>query len=92
MRQLLRLAVPLGVLLVLAVPTSASAQVTVTQKADGLNLLASSATTGRQNTDLAFWGTTLVQGDSRGIRVFDIANPQSPALGATSPATAGTAT
>ena len=29
---------------------------------------------------LAFWGNTLVQGDSRGIRVFDISNPAAPAL------------
>jgi hypothetical protein len=45
-----------------------------------LTLNASSTTTGRQNTDMAFWGNTLVQGDSRGIRIFDITNPTSPQL------------
>jgi len=81
MRRLFRLVLPLGLLAVLAVPTGASAQVTTTtNQGGGLNLLSSSPTTGRQNTDLAFWGTTLVQGDSRGIRVFDISNPANPVL------------
>jgi hypothetical protein len=81
MRRLLRLALPLGLLAALAVPTSASAQATVsTNNSGGLALLASSPTTSRQNTDMAFWGNTLVQGDSRGIRVFDISNPASPTL------------
>jgi hypothetical protein len=96
MRRLLRLALPLGLLAALAVPIGAYAQTTTvnvtttvapdmsvtvsTEQGGGLALLAQSPTTGRQNTDLAFWGNTLVQGDSRGLRIFDISNPASPAL------------
>ncbi len=35
---------------------------------------------GIRNTDMAFWGNTLVQGNNRGLRIFDISNPASPAL------------
>jgi hypothetical protein len=44
------------------------------------NGVALTATYSRRNSDLAFWGTTLVQGDDRGLRVFNIANPAAPAL------------
>ncbi len=96
MRRLLRLALPLGLLAALAIPIGAYAQSTTvnvtvtvptvttatisTNSGGGLALLAQSPTTGRQNTDLAFWGNTLVQGDSRGLRIFDISNPTSPSL------------
>ncbi len=82
MRRLLRLALPLGILATLAVTSAASAQVVPNIKTDGpITQVASSPTTGtRQNTDLAFWGNTLVQGDTRGIRVFDISTPASPQL------------
>ena len=80
---LFSLAFPLALLASLAVATSASAQAPapeITVKQENMNLLASSRTTGQQNTDLAFWGNTLVQGDSRGIRVFNVANPAAPVL------------
>jgi hypothetical protein len=96
MRRLLRLALPLGLLAALAIPIGAYAQSTTinvtttvapdmavtisTETGGGLALLAQSPTTGRQNTDLAFWGTTLVQGDTRGIRIFDITDPTNPNL------------
>jgi hypothetical protein len=81
MRRLLRLGLLLALLATgLAVPTGANAQVDVVVEQSGMNLLAGSATTNRRNTDLAFWGNTLVQGDTRGIRVFDISNPAAPAL------------
>lgn len=82
MRRLLRLVLPLGILVTLAVTGAASAQVVPNVKTDGpISQVASSPTTGtRQNTDLAFWGNTLVQGDSRGIRVFDISEPEDPQL------------
>jgi hypothetical protein len=75
MRRLLRLALPLGILVTLVTASAASAQV-LTTKTDGpISLVDSSPTAGdRQNTDLAFWGNTLVQGDTRGIRIFDISN------------------
>jgi len=44
------------------------------------NGVALTAKFSRRNTDLGFWGNTLVQGDDRGIRVFDISNPASPVL------------
>jgi len=81
MRRLLRLAFPLGIVaIMLAAPTGAGAQVTVTPDSSGANITLDfmSPTTGRQNTDMAFWGNTLVQGDTRGIRVFDITNPAAP--------------
>jgi len=82
MRRLLRLVLPLGILVTLAVTGAASAQVVPNIKTDGpITQVASEPTTGtRQNTDLAFWGNTLVQGDSRGIRVFDISEPNDPQL------------
>ena len=82
MRRLLRLALPLGILVTLAVTGAANAQVTHTTKTDGpINLEFSSPTgSDRQNTDIAFWGNTLVQGDTRGIRIFDISNPDEPQL------------
>ena len=83
MRRLLRLALPLGILVTLVVTATASAQVTIPPpKTDGPITLEFSSPTGadRQNTDLAFWGNTLVQGDTRGIRVFDISTPDSPQL------------
>ena len=82
MRRLLRLALPLGILVTLAVTGAANAQVTHTTKTDGPITLEFSSPTGsdRQNTDMAFWGNTLVQGDTRGIRIFDISNPDEPQL------------
>ena len=82
MRPLLRLALPLGILVTLAVTGAASAQVEPNIKSAGpITQVASEPTTGtRQNTDLAFWGNTLVQGDTRGIRVFDISHPEEPEL------------
>jgi hypothetical protein len=76
MRRLFRLALPLCIVaVVLAAPPGASAQ-SVTVDTGGpitLDPADQFPTTGsRQNTDLAFWGNTLVQGDTRGIRVFDI--------------------
>jgi hypothetical protein len=80
MRRLLRLAFPLGIVaIMLAAPSTSSAQVTVTPDSSGnIALNAQRPTTNRQNTDMAFWGNTLVQGDTRGIRVFDISNPTTP--------------
>lgn len=77
MRRLLRLALPLGILATLVVTSAAYAQVTLTTKTDGPISLELSSPTGsdRQNTDLAFWGNTVVQGDTRGIRIFDISDP-----------------
>lgn len=77
MRRLLRLALPLGILATLVVTSAAYAQVTLTTKTDGPISLELNSPTGsdRQNTDLAFWGNTVVQGDTRGIRIFDISNP-----------------
>jgi hypothetical protein len=82
MRRLLRLAFPLGIVaIMLAAPSTSGAQVTVTPDSTAnIALNAQRPTTNRQNTDMAFWANTLVQGDSRGIRVFDISDPTTPVL------------
>ena len=82
MRRLFRLAFPLGIVaIMLSAPSTSSAQVTVTPDSTAnIALNAQRPTTNRQNTDMAFWGNTLVQGDTRGIRVFDISDPTTPTL------------
>jgi hypothetical protein len=82
MRRLFRLAFPLGIVaIMLSAPSTSGAQVTVTPDSTAnIALNAQRPTTNRQNTDMAFWGNTLVQGDTRGIRVFDISDPTTPTL------------
>jgi hypothetical protein len=82
MRRLLRLAFPLGIVaIMLSAPSTSGAQVTVTPDSTAnIALNAQRPTTNRQNTDMAFWGNTLVQGDTRGIRLFDISDPTTPTL------------
>ena len=64
MRRLLRLAFPLGIVaIMLAAPSTSSAQVTVTPDSSGnIALNAQRPTTNRQNTDMAFWGDMLLLG------------------------------
>jgi hypothetical protein len=76
MRRLLRLALPLGLAAMLAVPLAAQAQTTVTQ---GMTRLAGFPTAAPERmSDLAFWGNRAYAGTFTGFRIYDISNPAAP--------------
>jgi LVIVD repeat len=76
MRRLLRLALPLGLVAMLAVPLAAQAQTTVTQ---GMTRLAGVPTSApHRMSDLAFWGNRAYAGTYTGFKIYDISNPAAP--------------
>ena len=77
MRSLLRLALPLALAAVLALPAVANAQTTVSS---GITRLAGyPGQTGVTNSDVAIWGNRMYTGTYAGFRIFDISNPAAPA-------------
>jgi hypothetical protein len=78
MRWLVRAALPLCLVAVLAFPAGAGAQTT---RISGMTLLASSPTSApHRMSDLAFWGNRAYVGTYTGFRIYDIANPAAPTL------------
>jgi hypothetical protein len=77
MRWFARLALPLGLAVMLAVPAGAGAQVV---SSNMTHLFNAPGVTGVTNSDLAFWGNRAYVGNYSGFRIFDISNPAAPAL------------
>jgi hypothetical protein len=89
--RFLRLALPLGILAMVAfMPSAGVATHSVDEHSPNVvHVFNAKNPNGAFNSDLAFWENLAVVGNYRGFRIFDITKPQSPKLLSTMPCNGG---